>query len=164
MVQIESDRLVLRPWREDDFEIYAAYYADEKMARYVGGVHDREQAWRRLAMLIGHWTLRGYGYWAVEEKQTGNFVGCVGLWRSQGWPEMELGYWILEKMQGHGYATEAAIRSRDYALEVLKADSLVSYVHPDNEPSKRVAVKAGAHLEKTIELLTYGPHCVYRYR
>ena len=164
MVNVQTNRLLLRQWQERDFEIYADYYADEEMARYVGGLQSREQAWRRLASLIGHWTLRGYGYWAVEEKKTGKFVGCVGLWFSDGWPELELGYWVLPDMQGHGYATEAAIKSRDYALKVVGAKSLVSYIHPDNDPSKRVAERAGAHFESTIDLLTYGPHCVYRYR
>jgi RimJ/RimL family protein N-acetyltransferase len=164
MVEIESERLLLRPLRESDYEVYADFYADEEMARYVGGVHDGEMAWRRLAMLIGHWTLRGFGYWAVEEKQTGTFVGCVGLWQSAGWPEIELGYAIFRDMQGRGYATEAAVRSRDYAFEVAGIKSLVSYIQPDNEASKRVAERAGARLEKTIELLDFGPHCVYRYR
>lgn len=164
MVNVETDRLLLRQWKESDFEAYAAYYADEEMARYVGGLHGRERAWRRLASLIGHWSLRGYGYWAVEEKSTGRFVGCAGLWLSDGWPELELGYWILRDMQGRGYATEAAVRSRDYAFDVVGAKSLVSYIHPENGPSKRVAEKAGAHFDEIIELLTYGRHCVYRYR
>ena len=163
MIELETDRLILRQWHEKDFEAYAAFFADEEMARYVGGKSDREQAWRRLATVIGHWTLRGYGYWAVEEKETWKFVGGVGLWFSDGWPELELGYYITRDMQGKGYATEAALKARDYAFEVVKADTLVSYIHPENEPSKRVAEKLGAKYEKTIELLNFGPHCVYRY-
>lgn len=116
-----------------------------------------------MAAHLGHWVLRGHGYWAVEEKETGKFVGSVGLWRSEGWPELELGYWLMPEMQGRGYATEAAAASRDYAFEVLGAQTLVSYIHPENEPSKRVAERLGAKYEKIIELGGHGPHCVYRY-
>ena len=163
MIELETDRLLLRQWQEKDFEAYAAFFADEEMARYVGGKSSREHAWRRLATVIGHWTLRGYGYWAVEEKETGKFVGGTGLWFSDGWPELELGYYITREMQGKGYATEAALQARNYAFEVVKAHTLVSYINPENEPSKRVAEKLGARYEKTIELLDYGPHCVYRH-
>ncbi len=161
--QLKTERLLLRQWDNDDFEVFAAYYADEEMARFVGGKSTRESAWRRMASIIGHWTLRGYGYWAVEELNTGQFVGCVGLWFSDGWPELELGYWLTRGMQGKGYATEAARHARDCAFGVVGSSSLVSYIHPDNEPSMRVAETLGAHREAVIELLDYGPHCVYRY-
>ena len=162
-MELETDRLLLRQWRPDDFDQYAEYYADEELARYVGGVCDRPQAWRRWAAEIGHWTLRGYGFWAVEEKQTGNLAGCVGLWFPDGWPELELGYWLMPIAQGKGYATEASLASREYAYEVVGAKTLVSYIHPDNQASKRVAERLGARLEKTIELMNFGPHCVYRH-
>lgn len=161
--RLETDRLILRPWEERDFEPFAEFYADEEMARYVGGSCDREQAWRRFATLIGHWTLRGFGYWAVEEKESGRFGGGVGLWLSDGWPELELGYWLVPAVHGRGYAIEAGRASRDHAWEVVGAASLVSYVHPENEPSMRVAERLGARREERIELLTYGPHWTYRY-
>jgi RimJ/RimL family protein N-acetyltransferase len=163
LVELETERLHLRQWRAEDFEPFAKHYADEEMARFVGGHSAREPAWRRMAMMIGHWALRGYGYWAVEEKATGRFVGCVGLWRSEGWPELELGYWLMREMQGKGYATEAALKAREYAYDALGADTLVSYIHPDNEASKRVAERLGARYEEIIELLDHGPHCVYRH-
>ena len=163
MTQLETERLLLRHWTEADFEAYAAYYADPELARFIGGVCDRPTAWRRLAAEVGHWTLRGYGFWAVEEKATGELVGSVGLWRPEGWPELELGYWLMPAGQGKGYATEAGLKSREYAYEVLGARTLVSYIHPDNEASKRVAERMGARHEETIELLEFGPHCVYRH-
>lgn len=163
MNEIKTERLLLRQFEERDFEPYADYFADKETAKYVGGHCDPDKAWRRMATLIGHWALRGYGYWAVEEQQTGSFVGSVGLWFSEGWPELELGYWLRRDMQGKGYAVEAARAARNYAYEVVRAETLVSYIHPDNEPSKRVAEKLGASFEKVIELLDHGPHCVYRY-
>jgi len=162
-VEIETSRLRLRQWKESDFKIYADYYSDERLAKYVGGKMDKEMAWRKMASLIGHWYLKGFGYWAVEEKQTKNFVGCVGLWKSELWPEVELGYWILPEMYGKGYATEAGLASRSFAFDDLGLPSLVSYIDPYNEPSKRTAIKIGAKYETTIDLLNFGQHCVYRY-
>jgi len=163
MIELETRRLLLRQWRAGDFDRYFEFYQDPEMSRYVGGLNDIEQAWRRLATIIGHWTLRGFGYWAVEEKATGLLAGCVGLWYSAGWPEIELGYWLLRDSQGRGYAHEACVKTLEYGFTSLGRESLVSYIHPDNEPSKRVAVRLGGHLEGTRELLNNGPHCVYRY-
>lgn len=163
MVEIESARLLMRQWREEDFEAYAGFYADEETARFVGGVKPRHEAWRHMAMQIGHWVLRGFGVWAVEEKEGGVFVGAAGLWRPEGWPELEVGYWLLPSAWGKGFATEAARRARRYAYEELGATTLVSYIHPKNGTSKKVAERLGARPEEVIELLTYGPVCVYRH-
>lgn len=163
MSEVETERLILRQWRQDDFEAFAGFYADEETARFVGGPSTRDDAWRRMASLAGHWSLRGFGTWAVEEKATGGFVGAVGLWYPEGWPEIELGYWVVRDMQGKGYAKEAARRSRDFAFGELGLNTLVSYIHTDNLPSIRLAEKLGAAEEETIQLLAYGPHHVYRY-
>jgi RimJ/RimL family protein N-acetyltransferase len=163
MESIETQRLKLRQWTERDFGSFALFYADADNARYVGGKKTSEQAWRHMALQLGHWQLKGFGYWAVEEKNTRDFVGCVGLWQSPGWPEMELGYWLVKAQQGKGYAFEACERCKTYAREVLHARSLVSYIDPANTASIRLAQRLGATYEDTIELLSYGPHCVYRH-
>lgn len=100
---------------------------------------------------------------AVEEKKTRDFVGCVGLWKSEPWPEVELGYWILSEMYGKDYATEAGIASKQFAFDSLDLPTLVSFIDPSNEPSKRTALKIGATYEATINLINFGPHDVYRY-
>ena len=161
--ELETERLLLRMPRQEDFEIYAAYYADIETARFVGGQMSRDKAWRHFAALVGHWILRGYGIWAVEEKATRCFCGCIGLWRPEGWPELEVGYWLTPETQGKGYATEAALAARDFAYETLGANTLVSYIHPDNAASKKVAARMGAQLEDTVPILDLGPHCVYRH-
>ena len=161
--QLESERLILRPWCEADFEPFAAYYAEEETARFVGGLCTRPQAWRRFAAMLGHWQLRGYGEWAVEIKASGAFAGAVGLLFPEGWPELELGYWLTLEQQGHGYATEAARTARQYAREVLGKQTLVSYIDPLNLPSIRVAERLGAVYEDTIALCGFGDHRVYRY-
>jgi RimJ/RimL family protein N-acetyltransferase len=160
---IETKRLNLRQWTQCDYEAFAMYYSDEKNAKYVGGKKDAEQAWRHMALQVGHWALKGFGYWAVDEKSTGQFVGSVGLWQSPSWPELELGYWLVKEHQGKGYALEGCQRSIEFACHELQARSLVSYIHPSNSPSIRLAERLGAKFDGTIELASFGPHCVYRY-
>ncbi len=160
---LETQRLLLRAWRASDADHYLQFFSDAQAARYVGGACDADTAWRRLAMQIGHWSLRGHGYWAVSEKAGGAFAGSVGLWRSAGWPELELGFWLVPAAWGKGYATEAGAAARDYAFDVLDSASLVSYIHPDNRASVRVAERLGARADGELELLTHGRHIVYRY-
>lgn len=161
---IESSRLLFKGWDEDCFPEFASYFSDPEMSRYVGGLKTQEEAWRLLAAYIGHWHLKGYGYWAVYEKHTQKLVGAVGLWKSIGWPELELGYWLLKEMQGQGYAIEAAERCLTYAFQTMKVPTVVSYIDPENLPSRKLAERLGGILEETIDLLDFGPHCVYRYQ
>lgn len=162
-MELETDRLRLRLWRQEDFEIYAAYYAREETARFVGGVMARDKAWRHMAALAGHWTLKGFGVWAVEEKASGDFIGAAGLWEPEGWPELEVGYWLVNMAHGKGYATEAASSARHHAYSRLGATTLVSYIDPSNTPSRKVAERLGAREEGVIDLLDLGLHCVYRH-
>lgn len=162
-MNIETQRLELRQWTQGDYEPFALYYSDEANAKYVGGQKDAEQAWRHLALQAGHWALKGFGYWAVDEKSTGQFVGCVGLWQSPGWPELELGYWLVREHQGKGYALEACQRSIEFARRELRSKSLVSYIDPSNSSSIRLAERLGARYDGTIELASFGIHCVYRH-
>lgn len=163
MESLETARLTMRQWREADFDAFARYYADGDNARFVGGQKDMDQAWRHMALQVGHWQLRGFGYWAIEEKISKTFVGSAGLWRSPGWPELELGYWLVKEHQSKGYAHEACLRCIEYARDTLHAPSLVSYIDPRNDPSIRLARRLGAVYDGTIELASHGPHCVYRH-
>jgi RimJ/RimL family protein N-acetyltransferase len=162
MDTLETERLKLRQWNQSDFGNFARYYADEENVRYVGGQKDADQAWRHMALMAGHWKLKGFGYWAVDERHSNEFVGCAGLWQSPGRPELELGYWLLKEHQGKGYALESCRVCIKYAREVLNARSLVSYIDPRNEPSIRLARRLGAVYEDTIELATHGTHGVFR--
>jgi RimJ/RimL family protein N-acetyltransferase len=149
---LETERLIMRGWRPDDAEPMAAIYGDEVLSRFIGGPLDSDGTWRLLAMEVGHWHLRGYGMWALEEKDGATFVGFCGLWEPAGWPELEVGWALAGTYQGRGYATEAAACARRYAYDDLRSKTLVSYIHPDNEPSKRVARRLGAVHDDTIEL------------
>ena len=161
---LDTQRLKLRQLSETDFVYFHEVYSDEETSRFIGGIKSLEDSWRIMASYLGHWQLKGYGYYAVEEKSTGSFIGCAGLWKSPSWPELELGYWFRKEKQGHGYATEATLRVKQIAFENIGADTLVSYIDPDNIASKRLAERIGGVKEKVIELLDFGPHEVYRYQ
>jgi RimJ/RimL family protein N-acetyltransferase len=105
-----------------------------------------------MALQIGHWALRGFGNWALEEKCSGRWVGYSGLWFPHGWPEPELGWSLAVHAHGQGYATEAARCVRAYAYGQLGLKTLVSYIVPSNLASQRVAARLDAKLERTIEL------------
>lgn len=163
MHEVHTDRLRLRQWSAQDIEPYARFFSDADRARHFGGMRNVDDAWRHMAMMIGHWQLNGFGYWAVEELDSAAFVGCVGLWKSVEWPELELGYWIDDRQRRKGFAEEACRASIRHARETLKSPSLVSYIVSDNLPSQQLAAKLGASYEQTIELVEQGPHLVYRH-
>jgi RimJ/RimL family protein N-acetyltransferase len=142
-------------WREEtDFETYARMCADEEVMRYIGGkAFSRAEAWRHMASVVGHWHLRGYGHWAVEEKSSGQFVGRVGMQHPEGWPDFEIGWTIAREHWGKGYATEAARRALDYAFDELKREHVISLIHPENRASIKVAEKLGERVEGRTEVL-----------
>ncbi len=152
-VQLETERLLLRQWREHDFEPYAKLCADEVVMRYLGGKpFTRAEAWRHMAFLIGHWHLRGYGHFAVEEKATGRFVGRIGFLNPEGWPGFEIGWTLGRESWGKGYATEGASRALEYAFDELHKDHVISLIHPENHASMRVAERLGEKREGTAEI------------
>ena len=152
---LETNRLILRQFKEGDAEAYAAMCADPEVMRYLsatGELLTRADAWRQMSMFLGHWELRGYGTWAVEERATGNFVGRVGLHNPEGWPDRELGWTIAREFWGRGYAFEAARASIDYAFGVLRWTHLVSLVHPQNTRSSSLAERLGYVADGTAEI------------
>jgi RimJ/RimL family protein N-acetyltransferase len=149
---LETERLRLRAWRNDDLDAFAAFTSDREATRFVGGTFSRGDTWRRIAMFLGHWQLRGFGNWAIEERASGAFVGYGGLWKPEGWPEPEVMWGLLPTFHGRGYATEAATRARTFAFQDLRWPTAVSYIVAENLPSRRVAERLGATHDGTIEL------------
>ena len=135
-----------------------------EIMRYLGGkTFDRIQAWRHLAYMTGHWDLLGCGYYAVEEKSSGALIGRVGFTNHPGWPGFELGWTIIPEFQGRGYATEAASMLLPYAFTTLDQPRVISLIHPDNAPSRRVAEKLGQTVDGETEVLTM-PVLIYAAR
>jgi RimJ/RimL family protein N-acetyltransferase len=151
---LETERLILRMFREDDFEQYARLCADPEVVRYLGEgkTLDRGEAWRQMAMIVGHWGLRGYGPWAVEERGSGNLVGRIGFLNPEGWPGFELGWVLGRGYWGKGYATEGARRALAHAFAEMGRDHVISLIHPANSGSIRVAERLGERLEGRTEL------------
>lgn len=152
-MQLETERLLLRMWREDDFESYARMCADPEVMSFLGGKpFTRAEAWRHMAFLVGHWQLRGYGHWAVEEKASGQVIGRVGVQDPEGWPGFEIGWALARESWGHGYATEGAQKALAYAFTELGREHVISLIHPDNKASIRVAERLGETVEGEAEV------------
>jgi RimJ/RimL family protein N-acetyltransferase len=160
---LHTERLVLRGFTRDDFEPFSTIVADPEVVRYLdnGAPISREDCWRGMALFIGHWHLRGYGWWAVEERDTGDFLGRIGLYNPEGWPGIEVGWLLRRDTWGAGLATEGATAAIDFAFDVVGASHVISLIDPRNARSIRVAEKLGERYEadlvfKDKTLLTYG--------
>lgn len=162
---LTTERLLMRAFRESDLDEYAALCADPEVMRYLGEGRPltRWEAWRQMAMIIGHWQLRGYGMWAVEEKSTGKLLGRIGCFYPEGWPGFEIGWTLGRHAWGKGFATEGARAALDFAFHRLDQDHVISLIRPDNQASIRVAERLGESLEGSVtlfggEALIYGIH------
>jgi RimJ/RimL family protein N-acetyltransferase len=147
---LETARLRLRPVRPDDLDGHARMLADPDFVRFLGGTpHSREDSWRRMLMMSGLWPMLGYGYWSVEAKADGCYLGVVGFAdfkreltpSIEGLPEM--GWLMTPSVQGQGVATEAVLGALAWADEALAGREVVAIVDHRNAPSIRVAEKAG---------------------
>jgi RimJ/RimL family protein N-acetyltransferase len=147
ITHLETERLNLRQWRDTDFDWFSAILTDPVTAAYVGGVQQPRDAWRRMAAFAGHWALRGYGLFVMELKAAARGIGWCGLWYPPDFPDLELGWGLTKSHHGQGYATEAARRVLAHSYDDLGRSTLVSYVHPDNEPSRRLAARIGGRQE-----------------
>jgi len=147
--RIETERLVLREWRDTDVNSYARICADPEVMRFMvpaRGLSHAEAAYD-VQGLREHWTRHGFGHWAVEEKASGALVGRTGIKRHSDWaldPEnTEAGWLYGQRFWGKGYASEAAREVVLYGLEKLGSPEVISIAHPDNAGSRRVMEKAG---------------------
>jgi RimJ/RimL family protein N-acetyltransferase len=161
---IENSDVILRQWRAADFEFYAAYLGNEATAEYVGGAVDKQKAWRHLASLIGHWTLRGFGVYAVEDFATGQLQGCAGLWQPQGWPCREFAFWFTVEAYASVCAVQATQLAMDEVNTVFPQESVTSFIHPKNLPALALAGELGGMPQGEEPLFDFGPHVRVSYR
>lgn len=154
---LTTERLTLRMLAESDFEEYSAIHLDPEVTRFTARVQfDLLDTWRHLAMILGHWQLKGFGMWGVFERDSGKLTGRVGFFQPVTWPDFELGWTIGKAFWGKGYAPEAAKACLDYAFDVMKKKRVISLIDPQNVASIRVAEKIGEKL--TDERFTTGGH------
>ena len=160
---LETERLTLRPFREADATALHELSQDPDVMRYVGDrrMPTLQEVWRAIAGWLGHWALRGYGQWAIEERTSGRFIGRAGIINPVDWPGAEVGYLLGRAWWGHGYATEAAQAAMNWGFEQVGFADLLSLIDPANHASIAVATRLGESLRGEIELwdhrvLVYG--------
>ena len=150
--RLETDRLVLRGWRESDLAPLSEFFANDPGVEYVGGPVSALDAWRRMTSFVGHWHLKGYGPFALELRDSGDWIGWCALWQPPDFPEIEMGYALRAAHRGHGFIQEAGLSVKAFAFETLQLPTLVSYIDPQNSPSQRAAERLGAQRDGTVEL------------
>jgi RimJ/RimL family protein N-acetyltransferase len=146
---IETARLRLRAHTPDDFEACAAMWGSPEVTRYIGGrPFTREEVWSRILRYVGHWQWMNYGFWAIEEKETGLFVGEAGFaeFHRQIEPSLrgipEIGWALFPGAHGKGYATEAIRAVTAWGDEHFTGKT-ACMIDPGNAASLRVAEKCG---------------------
>ena len=162
MAHFTTQRLILREMSMADLDDMAALLGDPEVMRYYPRPRTRAEAQEWI-----EWNLRlyrdyGFGLWAVQLRDSGEFVGDCGLTlqRVDGAEEIEVGYHVRVPLQGNGYATEAAAAARDYARDTLSLHRLIAIIDPANTPSQRVAAKIGLAPEK-IATVFGSKHVIY---
>lgn len=158
---LETGRLRLRAHRTDDFDACRAIWSDPEVVRHISGKPATgEDAWRRLLTYAGLWSLLGFGYWAVEEKADGNYVGDVGFAEFQRDIQpslrgmLECGWVLARAAHGKGYASEAVGAIEAWRRAHWPERRAVCIIAPDNAASIRVAGKTG--FEKWCEASYHG--------
>jgi RimJ/RimL family protein N-acetyltransferase len=151
---LETERLRLRGFTEDDTEPLFAMAQDPDVVRYIGDRRSptRQETWRAIAGYLGHWALRGHGLWAVEERASGELVGRIGILNPLEWPGPEVAYTLGRRWWGRGYATEGARAALDWGFANLEVDELISLIDPANAASIAVATRLGETLRGEHDL------------
>jgi RimJ/RimL family protein N-acetyltransferase len=150
MHEIETTRLLLRLFREEDVDELAEIFGDPEVMKYLPGgkPRARKDTAVGLTRTIEGFKRRGFGIWAATHKEQGGLVGYCGLVYLDETPEVELLYGFARKHWGTGYATESARACQRYGFEQLGLERLVAITRPENIASQRVLEKIGMRFEK----------------
>jgi len=147
---LETSRLILRGHKAQDFVEAHHMWSDPRVVQFIGGRPSTQtQSWTRILSYIGHWQVLNFGYWAVEERSSGQFIGDIGFadFKREITPSLdglpELGWAITPSKQGLGYATEALSAALDWAKRDRRWTKTACLISPENTPSIRVARKLG---------------------
>jgi RimJ/RimL family protein N-acetyltransferase len=155
--EITTERLLLRGWRETDKPPYAQINADTEVMRHFPAPLTREQSDEMVGRIIAAWEANGFGLWAVERLDTGEFIGFVGLaapsWQADFTPCVEVGWRLAKSQWGQGFAPEAAQAALAFGFENIELpnDEVVSFTTTRNLNSQRVMQKLGLRLDPTRE-------------
>jgi RimJ/RimL family protein N-acetyltransferase len=147
--ELRTERLRMRAFGYEDYDRWAEVMAPPEVGAGLGkpdGLTPHE-AFVDMSMLTGHWALRGFGHWALEDLESGELVGRAGLYYPPDWPGMEVGWTVAREQWGKGYAPEAARAACEWAHEELGAARILSLILAENAQSIRVAEKLGLRYE-----------------
>ncbi|HZU21120.1 MAG TPA: GNAT family N-acetyltransferase [Gaiellaceae bacterium] len=147
MTELRTPRLLLRQWRDDDLEPFAALNSDPEVMEHFPRPHTREESDAFARRIREHIAAAGWGLWAVEVQASGEFVGFVGLaeprFDAHFTPALEVGWRLERRAWGHGYATEGARAAVAFAFGGLGRDEVVSFTSATNTRSQRVMQRLG---------------------
>jgi ribosomal-protein-alanine N-acetyltransferase len=152
---LETDRLILRPICDADFDDLCALYADPEVMRYLGNglPRTREETAERLRVMLEHWDKYPFGMWTVRDRHDGRYLGRCGYGNFHDYPDMELGYTLARSAWGMGYATEAARAAVRHAFETTRLPRLMAVARPENVASQNVMRKLGMTFQMMMEFL-----------
>ncbi|MBA4097266.1 MAG: GNAT family N-acetyltransferase [Rhodospirillum sp.] len=145
-ISLTTPRLLLRPWRDDDVEAFAAMFDDPAVMEFLRPA-DRATIEAIVGRVHAHFDRHGFGWWAAELRKTGAFIGFIGLatipFEAHFTPAVEIGWRLASAYWGQGYATEGARASLEAAFTRLGLDDIVSITVPANARSCRVMERIG---------------------
>jgi len=171
--QYETDRLILRNWKDSDSEPFARMNSDPVVMEFFHALRTREESDNLISTITAHILEDGFGFWAVERKDTGEFIGFVGLNRFSinlpFCPCVEIGWRIAHAHWGHGFATEAAIKCLRIGFDQFSLGEILSFATLNNIASRRVMEKIGMTDTYQVFLHPSVPsesglqeHCLYK--
>lgn len=144
---IKTERLILRPWREEDLEPFAQLNADPRVMEYFPSVKSYEETAEEFGLIRAGFETIGWGFWAASLIESGKFIGFIGLknvgFKANFTPAVEIGWRLAHEYWGKGYATEGAKASLKYGFETLQLDEIVSFTPTQNKRSQNVMLKIG---------------------
>lgn len=145
---LDTQRLTLRAPGKQDLPTLTAFFATER-SHAVGGPATGPEVFSKLTSMIGHWAIRGHGLWAIEARDSKDFLGWAGVICPPEWDEPELAWTLFAHAEGKGYAFEAARAARAYAAQEMNLDGVISYIREGNTRSAALAERLGARVEAT---------------
>lgn len=146
---LTTERLTLRMPKLADFEYWADFFASDRSA-YEGGPHNRIDAWHVWAADVALWHLKGFGGFGMESRETGAYLGEVGIYQPEGFPEPELGWFVVPEAEGKGYAAEAAKAVMAWARKTYGWDRIVNIIDPGNDRSIALGLRLGGVIDPDI--------------
>jgi RimJ/RimL family protein N-acetyltransferase len=145
---LHTDRLILRAPKLSDFEHWAAFFASTRSV-FERGPLDRVEGWKTWAADVANWSLRGYGPFGLDDRETGAYVGEVGIYEPEGYPAPELGWFVVPEAEGKGYAAEAAQAVKIWARQSFGWDQLINIIDPNNVRSIALGLRMGGVIDPT---------------